>query len=36
MKDAYDGAHPRANVPTIPHPAMVPTPPKPFFPAKVG
>ena len=22
MKDAYDGAHPRANVPTIPHPAM--------------
>src|SRR5688500_11136037 len=36
MKDAYDGAHPRANVPTIPHPAMTPTPPKPYFPAKVG
>jgi integrase/recombinase XerC len=37
MKDAYDGAHPRANMPTIPHPTMVPTsPPKPFIPAKVG
>ena len=36
MKDAYDGAHPRANVPTIPHPAMTPAPPKPYFPAKVG
>jgi integrase/recombinase XerC len=37
MKDAYDGAHPRANMPTIPHPSMVPTmPPKPFIPAKVG
>jgi integrase/recombinase XerC len=37
MKDAYDGAHPRANMPTIPHPTIVPTsPPKPFIPAKVG
>ena len=37
MKDAYDGAHPRANLPTIPHPTIVPTiPPKPYMPAKVG
>ena len=36
VKDAYDGAHPRANMPTIPHPAMTPMPPKPYFPSKVG
>src|SRR5687767_8342305 len=36
MKEAYDGAHPRANVSTIPHPAMNPMPPKPYMPAKVG
>ncbi len=38
MKEAYDAAHPRANEPTIPHPASpsmprsVPT----FYPAKAG
>jgi integrase/recombinase XerC len=36
MKEAYDGAHPRANMPTIPHPSMTPVPPKPYIPAKVG
>jgi hypothetical protein len=42
MKEAYDGAHPRANVGTIPHPAAaqaaagtMPTQ-RPFYPAKVG
>jgi integrase/recombinase XerC len=37
MKEAYDGAHPRANMPTIPHPTMnQPIPPSPYIPAKVG
>jgi integrase/recombinase XerC len=37
MKEAYDGAHPRANVSTIPHPTMAaPRPPAPYIPAKVG
>src|SRR5687768_266486 len=36
MKDAYDGAHPRADVPTIPHPAQPGRPFYPYFPAKVG
>ncbi len=42
MKEAYDGAHPRAHVGTIPHPAAaqaaagtMPTQ-RPFYPAKVG
>ncbi|HEY7088557.1 MAG TPA: tyrosine recombinase XerC [Tepidisphaeraceae bacterium] len=34
MKEAYDAAHPRANEPTIPHPAA--TPDKKFYPAKAG
>ncbi|HZN65416.1 MAG TPA: tyrosine recombinase XerC [Tepidisphaeraceae bacterium] len=38
MKEAYDAAHPRATVPaSIPHPATTQTtPPRPFYPAKVG
>src|SRR5687768_17474079 len=39
MKEAYDAAHPRADVGTIPHPAT-PTsgsaPARPFYPAKAG
>src|SRR5687768_10068328 len=39
MKEAYDAAHPRADVSTIPHPAT-PTsgsaPARPFYPAKAG
>ncbi len=34
MKEVYDQAHPRADAPTIPHPAT--NPPKPFYPAKAG
>jgi integrase/recombinase XerC len=34
MKEAYDAAHPRANEPTIPHPAA--QPPQKFYPAKAG
>jgi integrase/recombinase XerC len=30
MKQVYDAAHPRADVPTIPHPASNPIPPRPF------
>jgi integrase/recombinase XerC len=33
MKEAYDAAHPRANEPTIPHPA---SPGQKFYPAKAG
>jgi integrase/recombinase XerC len=34
MKEAYDSAHPRANAPTIPHPASSPAPT--IYPAKAG
>ena len=39
MKEVYDGAHPRANSPTIPHPASNPGPVGPhssYYPAKAG
>jgi integrase/recombinase XerC len=36
MKEVYDSAHPRADSPTIPHPASPPTPSIPFYPAKAG
>jgi integrase/recombinase XerC len=40
MKEVYDQAHPRANEPTIPHPASPPANQnganKPFYPAKAG
>jgi integrase/recombinase XerC len=41
MKEVYDQAHPRADVPSIPHPASVAAingnpPPKPYYPAKAG
>ncbi len=37
MKQVYDQAHPRADAPTIQHPANVPAQmPKPFYPAKAG
>jgi integrase/recombinase XerC len=35
MKEVYDSAHPRADAPTIPHPAN-PGPSRPFYPAKAG
>ena len=35
MKEVYDSAHPRADAPTIPHPAK-PGPDRPFYPAKAG
>jgi integrase/recombinase XerC len=34
MKEVYDGAHPRADAPTIPHPAVPQS--QPFYPAKAG
>lgn len=34
MKEVYDNAHPRADAPTIPHPASQPQPR--FYPAKAG
>ena len=39
MKEVYDQAHPRADAPTIPHPASVTSGgpnPRPFYPAKAG
>jgi integrase/recombinase XerC len=40
MKEVYDGAHPRANATTIPHPAANPKagdgPATPYYPAKAG
>lgn len=36
MKEAYDAAHPRANEPTIPHPAANTNPGEKFYPAKAG
>ena len=36
MKEVYDQAHPRADAPTIPHPAVQQNAQKPFYPAKVG
>ena len=37
MKEVYDAAHPRADAPTIPHPAsQAHSPIPPFYPAKAG
>jgi integrase/recombinase XerC len=36
MKEVYDAAHPRADMPTIPHPASSPVSAATMYPAKVG
>jgi hypothetical protein len=34
VKQVYDQAHPRANAPSVPHPASKENPP--YYPAKAG